>query len=203
MRIILRELTKFILAAIGQVFLDWVGFRFLDEALRMIQSPTTASSLSGVIGILAIGLAFVLGYYIVSHAYKWVKMAKHAMQTMSAEPEPTAKAKSDVSEPVLDERFMPNLVALARMKYKEMLRDNLRLVGQELDRKTSPRIITWDAADPEFKKYLITDEVQYDALKDFAKSLGQRRDNLGKPDFDVYDNLCKVQYERLKRLGLA
>ena len=69
---------KVILAAIGQVILDWVGFQFLDEAKKLVQSPTMAASTQGYIGLIAIIGATVLGCYLVYNAYKWVSTARSA-----------------------------------------------------------------------------------------------------------------------------
>jgi hypothetical protein len=112
-------------------------------------------------------------------------------------------AKSDTLGMVLNDRAASQLTSMARMKFRDDLKLNLHLIGEELEAgRIPPHSLSWEGTEPELKKGLITSKPEYDALDDFAKSLIQCPDR-DKPDFDVWSNLCKNHYERLKRLGLA
>jgi hypothetical protein len=116
---------------------------------------------------------------------------------------PEVEAKPGTLGMVLNDRAITQLTKMARRGYKDTLKLNLDLIGQELEGgRIPPKFISWDETEPELRKGLITSKPEYDALDDFAKSLTQcpRRDE---PNFDVMSNLCKTHYERLKRLGLA
>jgi len=87
----LENRTKLIFALIGQLFFDWVGFQFLDEAKRLFQSPATAQ---GYLGLIAIIFATIIACYLFYHGYKWVKAANQAMQGIKTKQESTKPAGS-------------------------------------------------------------------------------------------------------------
>ena len=93
---------KVILAAIGQLVLDWIGFQFLDEVKRLVLSPTMAASTQAYIGLAAIIGATALACYLFYRAYKWVGTARLAIREM----EHTSARVPSISESHVDQTNM-------------------------------------------------------------------------------------------------
>lgn len=74
---------------IAELALLVIGERLLNSVIDLVSSPFTGESLSnyalalGIGGLITIVAASVLGVLLVQHAYRWIKTANQAMQTVS------------------------------------------------------------------------------------------------------------------------
>jgi len=122
-------------------------------------------------------------------------------------PKKTPKAEheaqpSKTSDTMLNEEAMSQVMGLASGGLREALKVNLRIIGTDLENRLRTRLPVWFNVEPSLKERLITDKALYDALEDLSKSLEQRGESFDTPDFERWDNLCKAQYELLKRTDL-
>jgi len=106
-------------------------------------------------------------------------------------------------ETALNELAITQLMGLAHGGLVDALKANLRIIGTDLDIHCRTRLVAWTRVDANLRQRLITDSEEYDALDDLSKSLERRYQSFDTPAFEMWDNLCKGHYERLKRMGFV
>jgi hypothetical protein len=130
-------------------------------------------------------------------------LGKVSESQLGSEKTTSLPQRSETSDIVLNEQMTSQVMGLARGGFREALRANLRIIGTDLELRLHTRLVVWFSVEPSLRERLITNKEEYDALEDLAKSLEHRSDSsYDTPDFDKWDNLCKAQYELLKRTDL-
>jgi hypothetical protein len=67
----MERLPKLIASSIAQVFFDWLGFQFLDEARALLLQPTTAAPVWAYVGLVAFFAAAILACYVFIQLHAW------------------------------------------------------------------------------------------------------------------------------------
>lgn len=193
-REIVAPLVAIILALVAIVFVKegWLSMIDLSAALAFVL-------VTSIVGVLFWGFKPRIVRYFRPDAASSVAPSQKNMKEA-----PTAEVQSGLSGMVLNDRAVYQLVNMARTEFRDLLKLNIRMIGEELEAgRIPPHLLLWEQTESELKKGLITSKEEYDALEDLTKSLNQGTENRDKPDFDVWHNLCKNHFERLKRLGLV
>lgn len=216
-------------ALILEIVLVTIGERLLNPFLDLIgslmtqQIPTRTTVLFGIVGLVTIVGATIVGVFLCQRIYRWVKVANQAMQTIKIKQEPAQPTSpvhmrsGDViplsGEPVrVSVSLDPERTLLLQLGYRCLIRQNLLEMEPQIHELREPKSIYfkfWNDTDAKLKEQLIGDKTIYDILENISRALNDRNNDLDRErrlmllpsTLHLYRQACDKYYEKLREIG--